>query len=312
MFESRPGEPKSAPKKESTFMRDFFLGGISAAVAKTATGPIERIKLLLQNQHTMTMEKPYAGIVDCFKRVVKEEGARYLWRGNMVNVIRYFPTQALNFAFKDTYRKIFCPYDPKKDFWKYFMGSCLSGGAAGATSLIFVYPLDFARTRLATDNKRPDGRREFHGLGDCIVKIYNAEGFLGLYRGFVISVISIMIYRAAYFGGYDTLKGVVIKRDTNVIIKWISAQIITTIAGIIGYPLDTVRRRMMMQSGKAEKKYISTMDCFSKMFAEEKFKGFYKGAGSNILRGTGGSLVLVLYDELQKIFGIEPVAFRGV
>lgn len=59
--------------------------------------------------------------------------------------------KALNFAFKDTYRRWFCPYDPKKEKLKYFFGSLASGGAAGATSLLFVYPLDFARTRLAAD-----------------------------------------------------------------------------------------------------------------------------------------------------------------
>jgi solute carrier family 25 (adenine nucleotide translocator) protein 4/5/6/31 len=77
-----------------------------------------------------------------------------LWRGNLANVVRYFPTQALNFAFNKRYNKIFIgDLNPKTDFWKYFGGSLISGGAAGATSLTFVYPLDFARTRLATDLK---------------------------------------------------------------------------------------------------------------------------------------------------------------
>ena len=61
---------------------------------------------------------------------------------------RYFPTQALNFAFKDTYKKIFMEgVDQKKDFWKFFAANLAAGGAAGATSLLIVYPLDFARTR---------------------------------------------------------------------------------------------------------------------------------------------------------------------
>jgi len=95
--------------------------------------------------------KRYTGIVDCFSRVVKEEGVSALYRGNLANVVRYFPTQALNFAFKDTYKKIFNPYSSKTDPVKFFIGNLLSGGFAGATSLTFVYPLDFARTRLAAD-----------------------------------------------------------------------------------------------------------------------------------------------------------------
>jgi len=57
----------------------------------------------------------------------------------------------LNFAFKDTYKKIFCPYNSKTEKLKFFMGNVASGSAAGATSMLFVYPLDFARTRLAAD-----------------------------------------------------------------------------------------------------------------------------------------------------------------
>ena len=79
----------------------------------------------------------------------------------------------MNFAFKDTYKKIFNPYNPKKEPFKFFLGNMASGGAAGATSLMFVYPLDFARTRLAADvGKGGKGgapkEREFNGLVDCL------------------------------------------------------------------------------------------------------------------------------------------------
>ena len=88
------------------------------------------------------------GIVDCFVRIPKEQGVAAFWRGNLANVIRYFPTQALNFAFKDKYKAIFLGgVDKKTQVARYFVGNLASGGAAGATSLCFVYPLDFARTR---------------------------------------------------------------------------------------------------------------------------------------------------------------------
>lgn len=94
------------------------------------------------------MQRFVAGIVDCFVRIPKEQGVFAYWRGNMANVIRYFPTQALNFAFKDKYKQVFLGgVDKNKQFWAYFAGNLASGGAAGATSLCFVYPLDFARTR---------------------------------------------------------------------------------------------------------------------------------------------------------------------
>jgi len=91
----------------------------------------------------------YLGIMDCLVRIPKEQGFASFWRGNFANVIRYFPTQALNFAFKDVYKQVFMDgVDKKTQFWRYFAGNLASGGAAGATSLCFVYPLDYARTRL--------------------------------------------------------------------------------------------------------------------------------------------------------------------
>ena len=145
---------EGAPKKQSNFIYDFLIGGVSAGVSKTVVAPIERVKLLLQLQDAskqISADKKFNGIVDCFVRVNNEQGFASFWRGNLANVIRYFPTQALNFAFKDTFKRWFCPYDPKKEFWKFFAGNMVSGGVAGAASLMFVYPLDFARTRLATD-----------------------------------------------------------------------------------------------------------------------------------------------------------------
>lgn len=145
--------------------------------------------------------------MDCVTRIPKEQGFLSFWRGNLANVIRYFPTQALNFAFKDKYKKIFLDgVDKRTQFWRYFAGNLASGGAAGATSLCFVYPLDFARTRLAADVGKAGAGREFNGLGDCLVKIFRSDGLRGLYQGFNVSVQGIIIYRAAYFGIYDTAK----------------------------------------------------------------------------------------------------------
>lgn len=164
-----------------------------------------------QVQHAskqIAVHQQYKGIIDCVVRIPKEQGFLSFWRGNLANVIRYFPTQALNFAFKDKYKKIFLDgVDKHKQFWRYFAGNLASGGAAGATSLCFVYPLDFARTRLAADVGKAGADREFKGLADCLVKISKSDGIKGLYQGFSVSVQGIIIYRAAYFGVYDTAKG---------------------------------------------------------------------------------------------------------
>jgi solute carrier family 25 (adenine nucleotide translocator) protein 4/5/6/31 len=296
------------PVKQSTFMMDFLLAGVAAAIGKTATAPLERVKLILQNQISLeVIDKPYKGIVDCLTRLTKSEGFFSLWRGNLPNVLRYFPNQAMNFAFKDTLKTFFCQYDPKKEMWKYALGSCLSGGLAGSISLIFVHPIDMARTRLATDNKCKNGLRKFNGTFDCLDKIYKAEGFIGLYRGIVVSAVGIFAFRAIYFGGYDTLKNKLINKDSYFIQKWIIAQIVTVSSSTMFYPLDTIRRRIMIETGKneSEKKYKNAIDCIKKMFKQEKVLGFYKGFGTNAIKTCGSSIILVLYDEFQKILNLE-------
>jgi solute carrier family 25 (adenine nucleotide translocator) protein 4/5/6/31 len=297
------------------FFTDLAAGGIAGGISKTVVAPIERVKLLLQVQAASTQiakDQQYKGIVDCFVRVSKEQGVISLWRGNLANVIRYFPTQALNFAFKDKYKQIFVRHNPKTDFWKFFAGNLASGGAAGATSLLFVYPLDFARTRLAADVGKGD-QRQFTGLGNCISTIYKADGAKGLYQGFGVSVGGIIVYRAAFFGGYDTAKQVLLKDPKNAPFwqNWMVAQVVTTAAGVISYPFDTVRRRMMMQAGRGELLYKNTLDCWVKIAKAEGPKGFFKGALSNAIRGSGGAIVLVLYDEIQKALGFEGGVGEG-
>lgn len=309
MIADPPADERRKVSPAVKFTADLLAGGVAGAISKTAVAPIERVKLLLQTQDSNPRIKSgeisrYTGIGNCFTRVSAEQGIASFWRGNLANVIRYFPTQAFNFAFKDTIKNLFPAYNPKTDFWRFFACNMASGGLAGAGSLLIVYPLDFARTRLAADlGKNAD--REFTGLVDCLKKTVSRGGPMALYQGFGVSVQGIIVYRGAYFGFYDTAKGVLFKdeKNANIIAKWAVAQTVTAAAGICSYPFDTVRRRLMMQSGgkAADRMYTGTIDAWSKIYRVEGFKAFFKGAWSNVLRGAGGALVLVMYDELKTI-----------
>merc|ERR1712036_89389 len=174
------------------FLENFMLSGVAAGISKTIAAPIERVKLLVQNQDEMIkqgrLDKPYTGVLDCTKRTLATEGVAPFWRGNLANVLRYFPTQALNFAFKDQIKALFnCPKDASDS--RKFMTNIASGGFAGTMSLCFVYSLDFARTRLANDAKGKDGKRQYNGLIDVYRKTLASDGIGGLYRGFVISAV---------------------------------------------------------------------------------------------------------------------------
>jgi len=295
------------------FLKDFIAGGVSGAIAKTCTAPIERVKLIIQTQDAnpkiISGEVPrYTGIGNCFVRVYNEQGLGAFWRGNGVNVIRYFPTQAFNFAFKDTIKGLFPKYKPDKDFWKFFGVNMASGGLAGAGSLCFVYPLDYARTRLASDVG--SGKKQFEGLFDCLIKTSRGgSGVLSLYNGFGVSVMGIIPFRGAYFGVNDTLNGMnPYQKDSDIrgiLSKFVCAQTAALAAAYVSYPFDTVRRRLQMQSDKPREqwKYAGTLDCTGKIISEEGVLALFKGAGANALRTVGSALVLVMYGEIKKMMG---------
>jgi len=294
--------------KKLGFFESFMLSGVAAGVSKTAAAPIERVKLLVQNQDEMIkqgrLDKPYTGVIDCTTRVLKTEGVYPFWRGNLANVLRYFPTQALNFAFKDTIKAMFKTSKDAPNYLK-FGTNIASGGAAGTMSLLFVYSLDYARTRLANDAKGKGGERQFNGLVDVYVKTLKSDGIQGLYRGFTISAVGIFIYRGMYFGLYDTLKPLLLGKDAGVGISFLLGWAVTVTAGLMSYPIDTVRRRMMMTSGGGVK-YKGSMDCFVQVVKNEGFMSLMKGAGANILRGVAGAGVLAGFDKFKEVY----IAYR--
>jgi len=118
--------------------------------------------------------------------------------------------QAFNFAFKDYFRDLLAFRREKDGYSKWFLGNVLSGGAAGAASSVFVYSLDYARTRLTSDSGNHLQKRQFNGLSDVYRKTIHSDGILGLYRGFRASVLGIIFYRGLYFGIYDSVKPVVL------------------------------------------------------------------------------------------------------
>lgn len=304
--------------KQLSPAENFVLSGCAAVISKTASAPIERVKLMIQNQDEMIkagrLQQRYRGPIDCFNRVVKEEGFRYLWRGNVANCIRYFPTQALNFMFKEKIKQMF-KINKADTYALQFGKNVFSGGSAGALSLLFVYSLDYARTRLANDAKvsgKGGGERQFNGLFDVYRKTIQSDGMAGLYRGFVVSCVGIVVYRGFYFGLYDTVKPLVDPKG-GFLVSLLIGYGVTVTAGLASYPIDTIRRRMMMTSGQAVK-YKGSIDCFFQIVRNEGFMSLMKGAGANILRGMAGAGTLAGFDlfcawyiELKKQYMGETV-----
>ncbi|CAL9188101.1 unnamed protein product [Musa hybrid cultivar] len=303
---------------------DFLMGGAAAVVAKSGAAPVERVKLLLQNQGELMrrgyLTMPYGGIRDCFARVLREEGFLAFWRGNQANVIRYFPTQAFNFAFKGYFRSLFGRSKEKDGYIKWLAGNVASGSAAGAMTSMLLYHLDYARTRLATDaiESKANSQRQFKGLLDVYRKTVASDGVAGLYRGFGVSIMGITMYRGLYFGIYDTLKPVVLvgPLEGNFLASFILGWSVTTFSGICAYPFDTLRRRMMLTSGQPAK-YKNAYHAMRMIVYREGSFALFRGAAANMLSGMAGAGVLAGYDQLQRItsghgYGLEHKLREGL
>merc|ERR1712167_314320 len=248
------------PEKANPLI-NLAAGGVSGAVAKTITAPLEKVKLAIQNQDSnpriLSGEMPrYTSMGNCFTRHITELGPSSLWRGNVANCIRYVPTAAFNLAFKDNIKKIFPKYNKNTDFGKFAAAQIGSGAAAGGATNTLVYPLIYVRTVLGADLGKV---KKYDGMADCLKKTVAENGFLSLYNGIGPSSIGIVVYRGAQFGLQDTLEA-----------------------------FKPAEQQM----------YTGMPDCFAKIMAKEGPNGFFKGAMANILRGTGAAIVLVMYDEI--------------
>merc|ERR1711871_1178343 len=200
-------------KKKVNPLISLAAGGVSGAVSKTITAPLEKVKLAIQNQDSnprvLSGEmKRYTGMGDCFKRHVTELGATSLWRGNVANCIRYVPTAAFNLMFKDTIKGLFPKYNKNTEFALFAASQIGSGAAAGGLTNTLVYPLIYVRTVLGADIGKV---KKYTSMGDCLMKTVKEGGFLS---------------------------------------KFIVAQIAVSASGIAAYPFDTMQRRLQIEASK--------------------------------------------------------------
>ena len=215
----------------------------------------------------------------------------------------------MNFAFKEKFQKIFVRPKEEVGFAYFFMGYLAAGGAAGATSLTVSYPLEYTYTRMAADVGDANGKRMYNGIVDCMQKTVKTDGLRGLYRGYGPSVAGIVVYRAFYFGLYDFSKTSLIPSlnlqehsFSAIATKFGIALCIDIFAAMSAYPLDTIRRNMMMQSNRKEVLFTNSMGCLKHLIAKDGPMSLYKGALMNNIRAIGSAMVLVIYDELKGAY----------
>jgi solute carrier family 25 (mitochondrial adenine nucleotide translocator), member 4/5/6/31 len=273
------------------------------------------------------------------RQVYYEQGLASFWRGNVPNVLRFGGQSGLNFMLMDYYKRL--AVSPTLHSWLETVGlepratnteaqsrrrqqvtSFVSGGLAGGTATTVLYPVEFLRTRLAMDQGATLATRTYpNGMRDVLLQTLRSDGITGLYQGYGIALLGGVVFRVIFMGGYDALKTEIelhkkVNNSNNnstattkaaAPLTWgerfAVAQCISLTAGTLCYPIDSVRRRMMMQAGQPlhERLYRGSLHCFRVVWAQEGLRGFYLGIAPNIVRSVGGALMLVVYDVFKSM-----------
>ncbi len=199
---------------------------IDTGMCVFCSAPLERTKLLLRSSG----EAPPASrtIFGTFGRTVREQGLASLWRGNLANVRRYAPLQALNFGLFSSYQQAVAKSSPNHSSVRdlSLATQCVGGAVAGATSLVVAYPIDHARTQImqlryaghyGADGKSIPTPEHLNGSVFRYLKHEASQpgGFSKLYRHFTVTATGVAVYRALYFGLYERFRFDPITRTTN-------------------------------------------------------------------------------------------------
>ena len=301
----------------------FVKAGIAGAIVKTCNAPVERIKLMIQYEDEAELgeNEPIESAADCVSRIYKREGWQGFWRGNLWMCLRFFPTQvhvfclarrpvcspwvtcgtylqAMNYAFKNHIKSLF----PKAtSFGGKLVSNILVGSLAGALSLTVVYPFDNVRTRMLLAKKKddPDQYKYTSMIDSFLDVIRGPDGFLGLYRGFWVSIAGIPPFRGAYFVVNDILNYLLPSKGKGLLglfTKFCKAQVAALSAAYASYPADTLRRRIQAEATKprSQRKYTGYVDCFQKIVREEGISALFKGSGYNAIRTVSSALAVTM------------------
>ena len=277
--------------------RMFFAGGLAGAIARTATAPLDRIKLLFQAQAVAasgTSATAYTGVGQAASKIIREEGFRAFWKGNGTNIIRIFPYSAAQLAANDQYKRIVAGESGELTVPR----RLVAGACAGMTATALTHPLDTVRLRLALPNSG------YNGMGHAVSTMVRTEGVVSLYKGLVPTLIGIAPYAALNFASYDLLKryayeGGRIQQST--VSNLLMGATAGTVAATVCYPLDTVRRRMQMKGSM----YKNQADALATIWKTEGVRGFYRGWAANTLKVVPQNAIrFVSYETLKGLLGV--------
>jgi len=242
---------------------NFFYGGIAGIVSRTVTSPLERLKMLRQNYPKIYCHN---SILQSFRVIHQREGVMSLFNGNLINSIRIFPQNAIQYGIFEYLKNIGLEYSNNKNS-VYF----LSGATAGIISYTSIYPLETVRSKLSVQNKG-----QYRGIIDCFGKSIKQEGFLSLYRGSLVSAIGMIPFQGLNFLTYHYLD-----EHYNSEKNSLKTLLFGSWAGVLSvsftYPFDTIKRRLQLSGEMGNPKYRGLIHCCKYILDNHGIRGLYKG-----------------------------------
>lgn len=239
------------------FFNDMIIGGIAGVVSRSLTAPLELVKIQNQNKFI-----PNSSI----KEVLKKEGLKGLWKGNLVNNIRIFPQNSINFAVFEFNKKHLFNF-----IHNYNLKNFISGTFSGIIALSIIYPLENIRSRLSLQTNKN------HYKG--VIDVFRKTPIRQLYNGLFMSILGYAPYNAFNFTFYNFFK----KEAQNHNLHGLSFQLACgglsgALAVSLTYPTDLIRRRLQLQGfDDSVPKYNGIIDCIQKIYKNEGIRGFYRG-----------------------------------
>ncbi|XP_019463607.1 PREDICTED: calcium-binding mitochondrial carrier protein SCaMC-1 [Lupinus angustifolius] len=281
--------------------RYFIAGAIAGAASRTATAPLDRLKVVLQ------VQTGNASIMSAVMKIWKQDGLLGFFRGNGLNVVKVAPESAIKFYAYEMLKNVIGEAQGNNSADIGTAGRLFAGGMAGAVAQMAIYPMDLIKTRLQTCAS-DDGR--VPKLSRLAKDIWVHEGPRAFYRGLVPSLLGMIPYAGIDLTAYDTLKDMskryLLDSEPGPLVQLGCGTISGAVGATCVYPLQVIRTRLQAQPCNSSTAYKGMSDVFWKTLKDEGFRGFYKGLVPNLLKVVpAASITYMVYESMKKNLDLD-------
>ncbi|PWN50690.1 putative ODC2-mitochondrial 2-oxodicarboxylate carrier [Violaceomyces palustris] len=286
-----------SPPKSLPFYAQFSAGAIAGVTELLCLYPLDVVKTRMQLQGKVEVPGTdrYNGMVDCFKKIIKNEGAGRLYRGLVPPLMLEAPKRAVKFAANDFWGKTYKSLTGQEKMTQGL--SVLTGCSAGATESVVVVPFELVKIRL-------QDRAQAHlytGPWDVVRKIVQADGVLGLYAGLESTFWRHVLWNGGYFGCIHSVRSLLPAangKGEELRNNFVSGAIGGFVGTALNTPADVVKSRIQNSASGQARKYNWTFPSMALIAREEGLAALYKGFTPKVLRLAPGGGVLLLVVEV--------------